>query len=119
VAGRDTAVCFDLDGTLLDSIDLIAGAFQHATHTQLGRPAERVMVIPTIGRPLTAVLEEMAPAACLYASDSCHDLAAAAAAGMPGAAALWGPNEPAALAALAPAHLLAALPDFLDLGPAR
>lgn len=215
MTGRYSAILFDLDGTLLDSIDLIVGAFQHATREHLGRPVERDAIIPTIGRSLTAVLEELAPGrgaallatyeqflhqhhhrlvrlypqaaavlrelrargyplgivtakrravarlafdvtgldhlvdlvicvedaprakpapdpllmaaarlglapgACLYVGDSRHDLVAAAAAGMPGAAALWGPNEPALLAALAPAHLLATLTDLLDLCPAR
>ena len=206
---RYAAILFDLDGTLLDSIDLIVGAFQHTTGLHLGAPIDRAEVVPTIGRPLAAVLEELAPARgatllvsyeeyirlhhdrlarlypetaavlndlrargyplgivtskrrtvaqlafdatgvdrlvdlvlcvedtprakpapdpllaaaarlglapgdCLYVGDSRHDLEAAAAAGMPSAAALWGPNDPAMLAALGPAHLLSALSELL------
>jgi pyrophosphatase PpaX len=212
---RYAAILFDLDGTLLDSIELIVAAFQHTTGRHLGRPIERGVVVPTIGRPLAAVLEELAPGRgetlfvsyeeylhlhhdrlarlypdsaavlielrargyplgivtskrrrvaqlafdltgldrlvdlilcvedtprgkpapdpllaaaarldlppgdCLYVGDSRHDLESAAAAGMPSAAALWGPNDPALLAALGPTHLLAALPDLLALCPPR
>ncbi|MCC6628784.1 MAG: HAD-IA family hydrolase [Chloroflexi bacterium] len=203
------AVLFDLDGTLLDSIDLIVQSFQHATLEHLGVPIAREAVIPTIGRPLTLVLEEMAPgrgaalwasyevylrqhhddlvrlypgvtetlavlrdrgyplgivtskrravaelafattsldalmaviicvedaprpkpapdpllaaadrlglppAACLYVGDSVHDLQSATAAGMPSAAALWGPNDPARLRACQPTHALASVADVL------
>jgi pyrophosphatase PpaX len=64
------AVLFDLDGTLLDSIDLIVQSFQHATLEHLGVPIAREAVVPTIGRPLTLVLEELAPGrgAVLWAS---------------------------------------------------
>lgn len=215
MVARYAAVLFDLDGTLLDSIELIVASFQHATGEHLGRPIERAAVIPTIGRPLAAVLEELAPgqgpvllasyerflrrhhdrlvrlypaaddlltelrtrryplgivtskhravaqlafdltgldrlvdlvicvedtprakpapdplllaagrlglapADCLYVGDSEHDLAAATAAGMAGAAALWGPNEPALLAAHRPAHLLRTPGDLLAHCPAH
>lgn len=65
------AILFDLDGTLLDSIDLIVRSFQHTTALHLGAPIDRARVIPTIGRPLAAVLEELAPGRgdALFASD--------------------------------------------------
>ena len=55
------AVLFDLDGTLLDSIELIVRAFQHTTLLHLGEPAARARIVPTIGRSLLAVLDELAP----------------------------------------------------------
>ena len=58
---------------------------------------------------------DLAPAACLYVGDSVHDLEAAHAAGMASAAALWGPNDPADLAARAPTYLCDALTDLLIL----
>jgi len=55
------ALLLDLDGTLIDSIELIVRSFQHATATHLGREYSRAEIVPTIGRPLTDVLEEIAP----------------------------------------------------------
>ena len=55
------AVLFDLDGTLVDSLDLIVACWQHATETHLGYRIPREAVLPTIGRPLQACLEELAP----------------------------------------------------------
>jgi pyrophosphatase PpaX len=55
------AVLFDLDGTLIDSIGLIVGAFQHATATHLGAPTDRDEILRIIGRSLIGVLEEVAP----------------------------------------------------------
>ncbi|MGI8856204.1 MAG: HAD family hydrolase [Thermomicrobiales bacterium] len=54
-------VLFDLDGTLIDSIELIVRSFQHATETHLGAPLSREEIIPTIGRSLAAELERIAP----------------------------------------------------------
>jgi len=58
-----TAHCllFDLDGTLIDSIELIVRSFQHATATHLGTPLAREAIIPTIGRSLAGELERIAP----------------------------------------------------------
>jgi pyrophosphatase PpaX len=55
------AILFDLDGTLIDSIELIVRSFQHATETHLGAPLTREEIIPTIGRSLTGELERIAP----------------------------------------------------------
>jgi pyrophosphatase PpaX len=71
--------------------------------------------------PLLAAAGQLGlpPADCLYVGDSVHDLQAAAAAGMPSAAALWGPNDPARLRACQPAHTLASVTDVLVHCPAR
>ena len=55
------AILFDLDGTLIDSIELIVRSFQHATATHLGTPLAREEIIPTIGRSLAGELERIAP----------------------------------------------------------
>ena len=55
------AILFDLDGTLIDSIDLIVRSFQHATATHCGTPLAREEIIPTIGRSLAGELERIAP----------------------------------------------------------
>lgn len=54
-------ILFDLDGTLIDSIELIVRSFQHATATHLGAPLPREEIIPTIGRSLAGELERIAP----------------------------------------------------------
>lgn len=56
-----TAVLFDLDGTLINSIDHIVDCWQHTVRTGLGREISREEVLPTIGRSLQACFEEMAP----------------------------------------------------------
>jgi pyrophosphatase PpaX len=55
------AVLFDLDGTLIDSIDNIVACWQHTTRTLLGREIDRADVLPIIGRTLIDSFEEMAP----------------------------------------------------------
>ncbi len=55
------ALLFDLDGTLIDSIELIVRSFQHATEAHLGTPLAREEIIPTIGRSLAGELERIAP----------------------------------------------------------
>jgi pyrophosphatase PpaX len=54
-------ILFDLDGTLIDSIELIVRSFQHATAVHLGAPLTRAEIIPTIGRSLAGELERLAP----------------------------------------------------------
>ncbi len=54
-------ILFDLDGTLIDSIELIVRSFQHATETHCGTPLPREEIIPTIGRSLAGELERIAP----------------------------------------------------------
>jgi len=54
-------VLFDLDGTLVDSIDLIVACFDHTYHTHLGATLSREAIVATIGRPLIEALEDAAP----------------------------------------------------------
>ncbi len=54
-------VLFDLDGTLVDSIDLIVACFDHTYHTHLGATLPRERIVATIGRPLIEALEDAAP----------------------------------------------------------
>jgi len=46
------AVLFDLDGTLIDTIDLIADSFDYAINKVLGKKLPRETLIANIGRPL-------------------------------------------------------------------
>ncbi|MDQ2805489.1 MAG: HAD-IA family hydrolase [Chloroflexota bacterium] len=54
-------ILFDLDGTLIDTVDLIVACWQHATARHCGGAIARAMVLPTIGLPLHAALEAHAP----------------------------------------------------------
>lgn len=54
-------ILFDLDGTLIDTVDLIVACCQHATGVHCGAPIARARVLPTIGLPLRAALEAYAP----------------------------------------------------------
>ena len=54
-------VLFDLDGTLVDSIDLIVACFDHTYRTHLGATLPRAAIVSTIGRPLIEALEDSAP----------------------------------------------------------
>lgn len=56
-----TTVLFDLDGTLLDSFDLIATAFRHACHVGLGRELTDEEVTARWGEHLRARLQYVAP----------------------------------------------------------
>ncbi len=49
---RYEAVVFDLDGTLVDSVELITVSFQHAIREVLGREMSREEAITWVGRPL-------------------------------------------------------------------
>ncbi|PZR99264.1 MAG: hypothetical protein DLM69_07560, partial [Candidatus Chloroheliales bacterium] len=52
-------VLFDLDGTLVDTVDLIVAGFQHVTTTHLGYCIEPAAVKATMGRPLRECLSEL------------------------------------------------------------
>lgn len=54
------AVFIDLDGTLVDSLELIFRAFEHATAVHLGHSPARSEIRRTIGLPLTSVLDRFA-----------------------------------------------------------
>lgn len=55
------AILFDLDGTLIDSIDHIVDCWQYAVRVCLGREIAREEVLPTVGRMLLDCFEEIAP----------------------------------------------------------
>jgi pyrophosphatase PpaX len=55
------AVLFDLDGTLINSIDHIVSCWQHTVRETLGREIKREEVVPTLGRALLECFEEIAP----------------------------------------------------------
>ncbi len=46
------AVVFDLDGTVVDSVELIVVSFQHAIREVLGREVSREEAVAYVGRPL-------------------------------------------------------------------
>jgi pyrophosphatase PpaX len=55
------AVVFDLDGTLILSVDHIVDCWQHTVRTCLGREIAREEVLPTLGRMLLEAFEDLAP----------------------------------------------------------
>jgi pyrophosphatase PpaX len=55
------AVLFDLDGTLIHSIEHIIACWQHTVRTSLGREMTREEILPTLGRALLECFEEIAP----------------------------------------------------------
>ena len=61
--GRTTflAVVFDLDGTIVDSVELIVQSFQHAAREVLGREMPREESIANVGRPLHEQMVMISP----------------------------------------------------------
>jgi len=59
--GKIQAILFDLDGTLLDSNDLILASFQHVLQSKLKKDIPREKLIFSFGRPLLEAMEEIAP----------------------------------------------------------
>ena len=57
LAPRPRAVVFDLDGTLVDSVDLIVESFRHATRSVLGKELPREELIAGVGKPLQEQME--------------------------------------------------------------
>ena len=55
------AVLFDLDGTLIDTVELIRLSFRHATRQVLGRSLPDAVTMSGVGRPLMQQFREMAP----------------------------------------------------------
>jgi pyrophosphatase PpaX len=55
------AVVFDLDGTIVDSVELIIVSFQHAIREVLGREAGREESIANVGRPLKEQMVMLSP----------------------------------------------------------
>jgi pyrophosphatase PpaX len=54
-------VVFDLDGTIVDSVELIIISFQHAIREVLGREISREESICWVGRPLREQMEMFSP----------------------------------------------------------
>jgi pyrophosphatase PpaX len=52
------AVLFDLDGTLIDSIDLILASFRHATATVLGEALPDELMLRDVGLPLAKQMRD-------------------------------------------------------------
>jgi len=55
------AVVFDLDGTLVDSVELITVSFQHAIKEVLGRDASREEAVAHVGTPLREQMIKISP----------------------------------------------------------
>lgn len=53
-------VLFDLDGTLVDSLDLILNSYRHTMREHLGRVPPHEEWMHTMGRPLRVQLESFA-----------------------------------------------------------
>lgn len=58
---RFKTVLFDLDGTLIDSVNLIVECFQLTTETHTGKAMGREEILSLIGKPLRSQLAEMFP----------------------------------------------------------
>lgn len=50
-------ILFDLDGTVVDSVELIVESFRHATRTVLGRVLPDEVITAGVGRPLLSQME--------------------------------------------------------------
>lgn len=61
MSGSYRAVVFDLDGTVVDSVELIVVSFQHAIREVLGREASREESIANVGRPLREQMVLISP----------------------------------------------------------
>jgi pyrophosphatase PpaX len=55
------AVLFDLDGTLIDTVELILTSFRHATRVVLGEPLPDDVMMAGVGKPLIKQMREFAP----------------------------------------------------------
>lgn len=58
---RYQAVVFDLDGTVVDSVELIVVSFQHAIREVLGREVSRQEAVAFVGRPLREQMLRFSP----------------------------------------------------------
>lgn len=58
---RFRAVVFDLDGTVVDSVELIVVSFQHALREVLGREVPRHEAVAFVGRPLREQMVMFSP----------------------------------------------------------
>jgi pyrophosphatase PpaX len=55
------AVLFDLDGTLIDTVELIRVSFRYATRTVLGEELPDTITMANVGQPLARQFQDMAP----------------------------------------------------------
>lgn len=55
------AVLFDLDGTLIDTVELIRVSFRYATRTVLGEELPDEVTMAGVGQPLAQQFRDMAP----------------------------------------------------------
>ena len=55
------AVLFDLDGTLIDTVELIRVSFRYATRTVLGYEIPDEVTMANVGQPLAQQFRDMAP----------------------------------------------------------
>ena len=55
-------VVFDLDGTVVDTVELIVKSFRYATSTVLGEVLPDELIIAGVGRPLRAQMERLSEA---------------------------------------------------------
>jgi pyrophosphatase PpaX len=55
------AVVFDLDGTVVDSVELIVVSFQHAIREVLGRELSREDAVAWVGMPLIEQMQRFSP----------------------------------------------------------
>lgn len=60
-AGFDP-VLFDLDGTVVDTVELIVASFRHATRTVLGEVLPDDVILEGVGMPLRAQMERLSAA---------------------------------------------------------
>ena len=58
---RYNGILFDLDGTLLDTSELIIKSFQHTVNRHYNKAADVGIVKEYFGRPLRAALEQLGP----------------------------------------------------------
>lgn len=56
-----TCILFDLDGTLIDSVELILASFRYATETVLGEALPDEVMMRNVGIPLRSQMEEFSP----------------------------------------------------------
>lgn len=77
LAGRVRALLFDLDGTLIDSLELILASYRHTMVTHLGAAPADDRWLRTMGTPLAAQLREFArddeEAAAMLATYRAHN----------------------------------------------
>lgn len=59
--GALQAVIFDLDGTLIDTVELIRVSFRHATSVVLGEALPDEVSMANVGQPLLTQFKDMAP----------------------------------------------------------